>query len=267
MCVCQCKVNISVNQFGKFHEDWVFDFVIMVNQQERRRQIVCNFYNTHPLWPKSKVVEHFVQMGESRSTIYNILASFGLKKTTARKPGSGNYSSLSKSSERARLKKITAGRVAKSYRELGRKFKCDGKTVKKYLKDMGIDKRCRKVKPTVSENQEITQKVRLRKLVKEIFYAKNNVTCVMDDESYFTLDGNEWQGNYYFENTNGPTDENVKYIEHTKFPKKVLLWLAISRRGMSKPVFFESGLAVNADRYIERCLPLVRDFINTSHRG
>lgn len=38
-------------------------------------------------------------------------------------------------------------------------------------------------------------------------------------------------------------------------------------RGMSKAVFFESGLAVNADRYIERCLPLVRDFINTSHRG
>lgn len=190
MCVCQYQVYISVNQSGKFHKDWMFDFVIMVNNQERRRKTVCNFYSIHPLWPKSKVVEHFVQMGESRSTIYNILASFTLKTTTARKPGSGNYPSLSKFSERARLKKITAGRVAKSYRELGRKFKCDGKTVKKYLEDMGIDKRCRKFKSTVSENQKSTQKIRLRKLVKEIFYAKNNVSCVMDDESYFTLDGN-----------------------------------------------------------------------------
>lgn len=50
-------------------------------------------------------------------------------------------------------------------------------------------------------------------------------------------------------------------------PKKVLLWLAISSRGMSKPVFFESGLAVNAERYTGSCLPAVRDFIRTHHRG
>lgn len=62
-------------------------------------------------------------------------------------------------------------------------------------------------------------------------------------------------------------EESVKYVEHTKFPKKVLLWLAISPRGISKPVFFESGLAVTADRYIERCLPIVREFIRESHRG
>lgn len=89
----------------------------------------------------------------------------------------------------------------------------------------------------------------------------------MDDESYFTLDGNEWQGNFYFQNANDPIEESVKYVEHTKFPKKVLLWLAISPRGMSNPVFFESGLAVNAERYMLGCLPIVRDFMKTHHRG
>lgn len=173
---------------------------IMANREERRRESVCNFYNTHSDWPKSKVVEHFTKMGESRSTIYSILSSYFLRKTTTRKSGSGKVSSLSSSSKRSQLKKMTAGRVAKSFRELGKKFKFDGRPVKNHLNNMGIVKRSRKVKPTVSENQKMSQKKRLRTLVKNIFYAKNDILCVMFDESYFTLDGNEWQGKFYFEN-------------------------------------------------------------------
>lgn len=132
---------------------------------------------------------------------------------------------------------------------------------------MGVVRRSRKVKPKVSEDQEVTQKIRLKSLVKKIFYARNDVLCIMDDESYFTLDGNEWQGKNYFEKSGNVVDVNVKYVEHTKFPKKVLLWVAISPRGISKPVFFESGLAVNVDRYINFCLPKVHDFIIEKHRG
>lgn len=130
--------------------------IIMANSEERRRESVCNFRDSHPDCMKSRIVKHFSQMGESQSTIYNILSSYSLLNSITRKPGSGKVCTLSQSSKRSQLKTITAGRVAKSYRQLGNKFNCDGKTMKKYLQDMEITKQTRKVKPTVSENQKLT---------------------------------------------------------------------------------------------------------------
>jgi hypothetical protein len=42
-------------------------------------------------------------------------------------------------------------------------------------------------------------------------------------ESYFTVDGNEWQQQSYYESEDHPTKEDVKFIRKTKFPAKVLL--------------------------------------------
>jgi hypothetical protein len=45
----------------------------------------------------------------------------------------------------------------------------------------------------------------------------------MDDESYFTVDGNEWQQQSYYVSEDPPaTEDNVKFIRKTKFPAKVL---------------------------------------------
>jgi hypothetical protein len=52
----------------------------------------------------------------------------------------------------------------------------------------------------------------------------------MDDESHFTIEGNEWQQQSYYKSENQPETEDVK----TRFPSKVLLWLAVS---ISEPVF------------------------------
>jgi hypothetical protein len=48
----------------------------------------------------------------------------------------------------------------------------------------------------------------------------------MDDESYFTVVGNEWQHQSYDESEDHPAKEDVKFICKTKFPAKVLLWLS-----------------------------------------
>jgi transposase len=45
----------------------------------------------------------------------------------------------------------------------------------------------------------------------------------MDDESYFTVDGNEWQQQSYYESEDHPAPKDVKFIRKTKFPAKVLL--------------------------------------------
>lgn len=46
-----------------------------------------------------------------------------------------------------------------------------------------------------------------------------------------------------------------------------MMWIAISENGFSEPVFFESGLAVNSQVYINKCLPKVKKFIDTHHKN
>jgi hypothetical protein len=58
-----------------------------------------------------------------------------------------------------------------------------------------------------------------------------------------------------------PASEDAKFIHKTKFPSKVLLWLAISDYSLSEPVLFKSGLAVNEELYISKCLPVLLKFI------
>jgi hypothetical protein len=60
----------------------------------------------------------------------------------------------------------------------------------------------------------------------------------MDDKSYFTVDGNEWQQQSLYESEDHPVTENVKFIRKTKFSAKVLLWLAVGtlRRGYVGPI-------------------------------
>jgi Na+/H+ antiporter NhaC len=54
--------------------------------------------------------------------------------------------------------------------------------------------------------------------------------------------------------------EHVKYKFMTKFPSKVLVWVAISDRGFSKPYIHESKNAINADIYIKQCIKLLNEF-------
>jgi hypothetical protein len=59
----------------------------------------------------------------------------------------------------------------------------------------------------------------------------------MDDQSYFTVDGNAMSGNSKFlMSLKSEVTENVKFIRKTVFPAKVLLWLAVSESVIGRPV-------------------------------
>ena len=45
----------------------------------------------------------------------------------------------------------------------------------------------------------------------------------MDDETYFAIDGNEWQGKYYYDHPSISVDDSFKYIAKNKFPQKIML--------------------------------------------
>lgn len=182
--------------------------------EDVRRKMVCKFYTENQNMSKFEIVKNFLPLGFKKSTFYMILGKLENGKKLETKVGSRKKSTLFNPAKRRKLKQQTVGRVAKSYRELGRKYKCHPKTIKTYLEKMDIHRKSRKTKPTVTAKQAKVQKVRSNALVKKMFTAKNKVICLMDDETYFTMDGNEWQGTDYYDHPSTETAEKVKYIEH-----------------------------------------------------
>jgi hypothetical protein len=69
---------------------------------------------------------------------------------------------------------------------------------------------------------------------------------VLDDEKYFTLSAPQMPGNDSFY-TSDPSSAplSIKLKLKRKFEPKVMLYIAISPRGISKPYFQKGGLAVN----------------------
>jgi hypothetical protein len=96
----------------------------------QRRNLIVKFCLETPNKSKSETDEHFKLLG------FKILLSHNKKVWEARKFGSGKKCTLSSFKVRAALKEQTAGRSAKSYRELGRKIQVHLNTVKKYLTKM-----------------------------------------------------------------------------------------------------------------------------------
>jgi hypothetical protein len=154
------------------------------------------------------------------------------------------------------MKKQTASRSAKLYRELGRKIQVHHNTVKKYLTKMRVHRKAKKIAPKTTAHQQSVIKAWLKLLTQNLF---------TDDESYFTVDGNEWQS--YYESEDHPATEDFKFIRKTKIPAKVLLWLADSKSGISEPFFVKAGLAVNKEVFISKCLPVLHKFIQKHHKN
>ena len=89
----------------------------------------------------------------------------------------------------------------------------------------------------------------------------------MDDESYFTILHYELSGNdaYYTDNFE-KIPNNVKYAGKTKFEPKMLVWLVISSKGIPAPVIRPRGAKpINADIYIDQCLPKLKQIIERKH--
>jgi hypothetical protein len=112
----------------------------------------------------------------------------------------------------------------------------------------------------------IRQKTRLNLLSENFISAKSIYKCVLDGESFFTVEDNEWQQQRYYEFEDHPAKEDVKFIRKTKFSAKVLLWLVVSESGLSKPVFLKAGLAINKEVFISKCLPVLHKCIQKHHK-
>jgi hypothetical protein len=86
----------------------------------------------------------------------------------------------------------------------------------------------------IVNHTEKNSQSRLKLLAQNFFSINLIYKCVMDDEYYIMVEGNEWHT--YYESKNHPVTEDVKFNGKTKLLAKVLLWLAVSEYGVSEPV-------------------------------
>jgi hypothetical protein len=151
---------------------------------------------------------------------------------------------------------------------LGQKIQVHHNTdVKKYLTKIRVHHTARKSALKTTTRKQSVIKARLKLLTRNFFSAKAIYKCLMDDESYFTVDGNEWQQQtYYLKSEDHPATEDAKLIRKTKFLVKILVWLAVSESGIIEPVFFKAVLAVNKEVYISKCLPVLHKYIQKHHK-
>ncbi|CAF4137061.1 unnamed protein product, partial [Rotaria sordida] len=85
----------------------------------------------------------------------------------------------------------------------------------------------------------------------------------MDDEKYFSLSNVNILGNaYYYTNDKSTTPPDVKYKKKMKYEPKIMVWLAISSKGISEPYIHRSKNAISENVYLNQYVkPKLMPFI------
>ena len=140
-----------------------------------------------------------------------------------------------------------------SHRNLSRRYNVDHRTIGRNLKQRtNIRPRKRIKAPKYIKDQEQRAKRNCGFLYRHI---PNDIFIVMDDEKYFTLSGVDIPGNsLYYTSDPSTTPKTIKYKQYQKFEKKILVWLAISAEGCSRPFIQKNNNAVTGDLYLKHCI-------------
>jgi len=223
--------------------------------EKQRRELIVDFYQSHKEEGKIVTIKHFAKMGISKRTVYNVIKTFETRGETHRKRGSGRQARKMTKRRVTQLKSFFRDKIGASTRSAANKFGISNSYVHKQLKREGLVYHKRGKAPKVTEAQQKVQKTRVSRLYRHISVTGTNFEFVMDDESYFHLGGDNIPQNqgFYTDNIDN-TPFDVKNTLESKFPEKVLVWVAICPRGISTPFFMESGFAVNKTNYQRECI-------------
>ena len=222
------------------------------NENDDVKMLVGNLLNQHPNASVNFIKNKLKGVLISERTIYRIKHKLKNNISLKRKVGSGRKRQELSPKSKRNLRMMTDGKVALSWRSLARKFCRSDKTIKKDVTDLGIIKKKRITAPKSDENQMKRQRMRLNKARKGSLRALNGLTVVMDDEAYYPYKRD--YSNYYFSSGKNEVKRNIKYKTKEKFPKKLLVWIALSEKGHSEPFFMVTRGNLTKEIYAEECI-------------
>lgn len=232
-----------------------------VHQQNYLRDRVYSMLGQHT---KKQVLEHFMKEKIARSTIYSIMKRFEDGKPSSNLQKTGRPRILNQS-KLEKLRKAAVDLKGASNRVLSRKFQVSKETVRQNLLKMEIKYHKKVTVPRYSEKQllEIPKKCRI--LRRQIFTANRQI--ILDDEKYFTFSwNNSAQNAGFYTNNIQTTPDDVRFAPKGKFESKVLVWAAISSKGISQLYIQDSKApAIKATTYISKCLSKLDKFIKEKH--
>ena len=103
-----------------------------------------------------------------------------------------------------------------------------------------------------SEEQQRRARKNCGKLYRKLL---NDYDLIIDDEKFFKLSGNNVLGNRYFYSTDpSAAPANIRFQQKTKFESKVMVWMAISAKGVSNAYVHRGKQAVDQKIYPKECI-------------
>ena len=222
-------------------------------EREALSQRVCNFYHDSSNKSVKTTVNYFVKQGIPRRTIYYVLEKY-LKYGTAKdQPRCGRPLKLSGRMLKDIVKSVN-NRSGVSQRKLARRFHVHQSTVSRNLRrrtSICIRKR-RKAPKMDSEDQEKRAKTNCGKLYRELL---SGCDLILDDEKYLTLSGKNVSGNRLFYSTDpATTPADIKFQKRKKFEPKIMIWMAMSSKGVSNVYVHKSKQAIRQNTYLQECI-------------
>lgn len=211
-----------------------------------------------------EILEVFKEQPISRATIFNVLKDCREGKEQKNKKIPGRPSKLSAQTTK-KLLSSAKNKVGQSTRKLARKFAISKDTVHRILKKNNVIYRKRQRAPKYTQ-QQLEKIPKCCRALRDKHFA-NGKCIILDDESYFTFSHHELSGNdgFYTDDIEA-TPDDVKYAGKSKFEPKVLVWVAISSKGVSAPLIRPNkSKAIDSDVYIGQCLPKLKLFIEKYH--
>ncbi len=225
---------------------------LMVSKEYDLRLRVYNFYKKNADLGHSFTVRHFEAEGHSRRTIYGILQRLSNGTAAERKPGSGRKASIFTPKKIASLKRTFENNDSISYRIAAKQFNASPSFVHKTLATKTkIRYRKKKSIPARTDKQIKLAKIKCGRLIRKF----SGRSFILDDESYFTLSHStkNFNSGFYSSNVNA-TSADIKFSKKQKFPSRVLVWIALGPKGLSKPLIRKSGFIINANNYLDECI-------------
>jgi hypothetical protein len=222
--------------------------------------------NLIPQMKKSEIVRHFSKEGIARQTVYNTIKRLETSQPIEDKKRSGRPTSWVPA-KKTKLKRLANNRTGVSQRRLGRKFGVHQTTIGRQLAKMSISYRKREKTPKYNQKQQEKAENLSGKLANNLY--RSPCEIIMDDEKYYTFSGNNMPENVgYYSKDKSTCPDEVRFSGKEKYPTKILVWIAISAQGISKPLIRPSkSEAINSDIYIKECLEKkLLPFIHEHHQ-